>query len=538
MRSALRSPLPPACSRRRIAVAATGWLYARPRRRRAGAARRRGAAAGRARQARRRRRSLCSSLVWAAAAAALGLPRAGRASSGSIAAIACSRSASASGPTSTTGVSIAIVRQIPPRDALHARRALRAVYLPAALARLAAALSRAGATRRRARAAPARAARGRRRRARARSTPMLPRDDDGLLRSLTPDAVGPLAHALGPPLGLALLFAARGLARRRHRAWQVAVVLAALSATLHVLHGVNHGHDRLRCWSLILLVARRQDFTRPATATRVASRVRGARCSRPGRHRAYGGGGALGEPARRRPPVHAPFAGRETTSGLLGPHDARARPTSPAPFGDWFPLRVFLLGHRRRPCRSSQAGSRRGGTGCARRRTSARRSRALVQGVGHRHALAVRAARGQVVLLQRRRGGVPRLPGRRRGRDRLGRPDRRAGRVRRAVGRFVEHAHARDWRIAILGASGAAARALPRARPARAVPRRRGGRRHRRVLPRGPGDPQGAPVGTPARARRLPAPSCSTRARSRRAAGRARVDRARLARRPSRSAAS
>src|SRR5438128_1416601 len=38
---------------------------------------------------------------------------------------------------------------------------------------------------------------------------------EGLLRSLTPDAFGPFARAAGAFLGLALLFAARGLARRR-----------------------------------------------------------------------------------------------------------------------------------------------------------------------------------------------------------------------------------------------------------------------------------------------------------------------------------
>ncbi len=54
----------------------------------------------------------------------------------------------------------------------------------------------------------------------------LPGDDSGLLHSLTPDAVGPLAHAAGVLVGVALLVAARGLARRRRRAWQVATTLA------------------------------------------------------------------------------------------------------------------------------------------------------------------------------------------------------------------------------------------------------------------------------------------------------------------------
>ena len=48
---------------------------------------------------------------------------------------------------------------------------------------------------------------------------VLPGDDEGLLRSLTPDAVGPPARAAAVLAGIALLLAARGLARRRHRAW-------------------------------------------------------------------------------------------------------------------------------------------------------------------------------------------------------------------------------------------------------------------------------------------------------------------------------
>src|SRR6266851_239574 len=40
---------------------------------------------------------------------------------------------------------------------------------------------------------------------------LLPGEGAGLLRSLTPHAVGPLSRAAGASVGLALLFAARGL---------------------------------------------------------------------------------------------------------------------------------------------------------------------------------------------------------------------------------------------------------------------------------------------------------------------------------------
>src|SRR5205823_1234800 len=100
-------------------------------------------------------------------------------------------------------------------------------------------------------------------------------EDQGLLHSLTPDSVGPLAHAAGVLVAVALLVAARGLARRRHRAWQVATALAFFSVLLHVLHGFNHG-SLVSAVVLALLVARRHDFDRPgdsATRTLLAERL-------------------------------------------------------------------------------------------------------------------------------------------------------------------------------------------------------------------------------------------------------------------------
>src|SRR5262249_6872791 len=88
---------------------------------------------------------------------------------------------------------------------------------------------------------------------------VLPGTNDGLLRDLTPDAVGPLSHAACAFTGVALLFASRGLARRRRRAWQLAV---AVSTLLHVLHGINHG-PLVSTLVLILLVARRNVFVLP-----------------------------------------------------------------------------------------------------------------------------------------------------------------------------------------------------------------------------------------------------------------------------------
>ena len=54
-----------------------------------------------------------------------------------------------------------------------------------------------------------------------------------LLASL---AVRPVAKALAGPIGVALVYAARGLARGRRRAWQLALALLGLSTAIHLLH--------------------------------------------------------------------------------------------------------------------------------------------------------------------------------------------------------------------------------------------------------------------------------------------------------------
>src|SRR5436190_13255070 len=118
-----------------------------------------------------------------------------------------------------TGTSLAITRQIPERDALHTAGKLGVVYLPAAIVGLVVAvIGRSDGKRRRAPALVAAFV------AAGASLQLLhtvlPGGGGGVLRSLAPAAVDPLTRAAGAVTGLALLFAARGLARRRRRAWQ------------------------------------------------------------------------------------------------------------------------------------------------------------------------------------------------------------------------------------------------------------------------------------------------------------------------------
>jgi len=105
------------------------------------------------------------------------------------------------------GVSIAVVRQIPAREAFDVAARVSATYLPAALVAVtAAALALARPHGRRAPFVVATVV------AVAGSLnllhTMLPGTDAGLLRSLTPDAVGPLARAAGVLTAVALLVVA------------------------------------------------------------------------------------------------------------------------------------------------------------------------------------------------------------------------------------------------------------------------------------------------------------------------------------------
>ena len=238
------------------------------------------------------------------------------------------------------GVSIAFVRQVSARDAFDVASRLSAVYLPAALVAVGVACVAAG--RRRGGVAPVIV--GLLVAAGALLNLMhavLPGDDTGLLRSLTPDAVGPLARAAGVVASVALLVSARGLVRRRHRAWQVAVVVASLSATIHVVRGVTEG-TLASFVMLTLLLARRHDFDGPGdTSTRRMAFQRLAFsitfvCG-------YGLAVLWLNRINADQPMTLRFALAETTRGLLGFH-LHGSPHLNGTFGDWFPLSLLLLG--------------------------------------------------------------------------------------------------------------------------------------------------------------------------------------------------
>jgi hypothetical protein len=173
------------------------------------------------------------------------------------------------------GVSISVVRQVSLHDAFVAARDVRAVSLPALLAGLGGAIwgrvrSSSGSR------APLLLAWG----VAAAGTigladALLPSHDRTFLTVLAPDAVRPVTSALVGPLALALLVVARGLARRKRRAWQISLALLGGSSVLHLLHGFNAGAVTTTLLA-VALVAHRHEFDAPGD---LASRP-GLSCAR------------------------------------------------------------------------------------------------------------------------------------------------------------------------------------------------------------------------------------------------------------------
>jgi lysyl-tRNA synthetase class 2 len=344
--------------------------------------------------------------------------------------------------------SIAVVRQIPAQQAFDAAARSSSVYAAAAIAALGGALF--ASPERKRPAGPLVIAalvafagaldlvRG-----------ILPGDNEGVMRALTPDAVGPLTRAAATLVGLGLICAARGLARRRRRAWRVATAFAALSATFHVLHGLNAG-TLASTVVLVLLVARRESFDGPAAPeTRRLAITRALIVI--GTVAAFGTTALWLNRMVADQPFGPRFALDEIAAGALG-LNLGGSPHLVGAFGEWFPIALALLtgfgviwvvttliapwrhrvlegGRERERVRELV---RDHGTD-----TLApfvlRRDKSYFFGEGERSVLAYRVVHGVAIV-----SGDP-----------IG-PDEELPRV---VGAFVDHARGCGWRIAVLGAS-------------------------------------------------------------------------------------
>lgn len=343
-----------------------------------------------------------------------------------------------------TAVSILVVRQIAAEDAFRAAAAVRAVYIPAAVAGLAGALVGRARLPERPRApvllASLTVAAG----LLGLLDAILPEHSETLLTKLAP-GVHPLARALEGPFALALLYVAPGLARSRRRAWQIAVGLLAGATVLHVLHS-DYGAVPTGLLT-VALVSRREVFN-AAGDPHAKPRALGRAALFAAAIYGYGAATFWADRAAAGRPFSIAVAVRETTRALLG---VGLRHPS-GEFDRWLAVSVLLLG-----------------LGAAasllqvwlapwryRLRQEARErklARALVQawGADTLSPFVLRADKSylfsedeRAFLAYRVVGGVAIVSG-----DPIGPPEAFAP----LLDRFIEFTRERDWRLAVLGAS-------------------------------------------------------------------------------------
>ncbi len=350
------------------------------------------------------------------------------------------------------GVSILIVRQISAHQAFRDASTQQAVIVPAVLAGIAGAvLGRTRASSQaRSRVALAWLVAGVA--VLAVWNAVFPEHRRSLVAAFDPAQVHGLSKALVAPLAAVLIVAARSLARGSRRAWQTAVVVLAVLLVLHIGRRFSEGAV-LTGVVVVALVARRADFQRggdPDSKPRVLVHALVAAAS----IAAYGLVTLWVNRLMADQPYSLRFAFGVIGRALAGLSFRGADHLS-GPFADWFPLTIFFLGSSAlafvlaewlAPWRyrlQQEASDRRlAGT--------------LVQRWGA-DTLSPFALRGDksyfftrdrsAFLAYRVVGGIAIVAG-----DPIGPEGQRCDLVRD----FVEFAHQRGWRIAILGASEAA----------------------------------------------------------------------------------
>ncbi len=349
------------------------------------------------------------------------------------------------------GLSILVVRQVPGDAAFSAAAIERSVFLPAAFAGVAG------------------ASLGRPRPRSRLWSPLvlgwavagvgmlglldavLPQHRPSLLGAFAPEAAHGVSKGLVAPLSIALVVAARGLARRQRRAWQVALGLLAALMLLHAVRRFDEG-ALVAGLATMALLARRGDFGfrgDPAAKPRVLlhALVAGAALA------AYGVLTLWVNRLMTDRQFTFGFALQETARAAVGLNLRHAYHLSGA-FAAWFPVSEFalfvgaaglLLFEWLAPWRHRVIAEAR-----ERERVRAivaewgadtlapfalRADKSYFLGEGERSFLAYRVVGGVAVV-----AGDPVGP-----RDDL--PALLAG--------FIEFAHARGWRLAVLGASSA-----------------------------------------------------------------------------------
>ena len=242
-----------------------------------------------------------------------------------------------------TGVSIFVVRQIPAAEAFKAASRIEAVYLSAALAGVGgAALGvRRGAGRRWPKVLALLVATSGILDVASAITPAI-ESRLRMIENATPNFVPKTASALVVPAGLMLVVLARGLWRRRRRAWQLTLAAVIAAAALHLLKGLDYEEASANGLLALALIARRHDFAGrgdPSVRVNVARRALlyafGVFL--------YGFVALWINRAAADHPFTLAFAARETAESLVGAELVGVRHVA-GEFGRWFPLSVLLLG--------------------------------------------------------------------------------------------------------------------------------------------------------------------------------------------------
>ena len=347
------------------------------------------------------------------------------------------------------GVSILLVRQIPAHQAFHAAGAEQAIFIPAALAGAAGALL-------------ARQRRSAQPRARlvlawivagvgllAALDALFPEHRRSLVTALDAAHVHGLAKALVVPLAAALVVTARGLARGNRRAWQIAIALLVLLLVLHVERRFDEGAI-VTGVAVVALLARRADFRLrgdPEAKPRVLLHALALSAVVV----VYGLVTLWINRLMADQPYTVSFALRVTGRALAGFSFHGADHLS-GPVADWFPVSAFLLGWGSlalvlvewlAPWRYRQR--------CAAHEPELVRRLVTTWGADTLAPFALRADKSyffssddSAFLAYRVVGGVAIVSG-----DPIGCADARHELIRR----FLEFAHERGWRVAVLGVS-------------------------------------------------------------------------------------
>ncbi|MDE3024780.1 MAG: DUF2156 domain-containing protein, partial [Acidobacteriota bacterium] len=387
-------------------------------------------------------------LVWGVAAALVGLlarwARAERLTAGMLLAAAV-----AGWLYAVNGVSILVVRQIPAHNAFQAAAAEQAVVIPAVLCGIAGALL--GRTRTswapRSRVVLAWLVAGVG--LLAIVDAMFPEHRRSLVTSFDAAHVHGLSKALVEPLAIALVVTARSLARGSRRGWQLAAALLTLLLVLHIERGFDDGAI-VTGLAVVALLARRGDFRRrgdPSAKPRVALQA----VALVAVVLLYGIVTLWVNRLMADEPYTIGFALRVTARAAAGLSLTGAHHLS-GPVADWFPLTVFLLGAggavaillqwlapwRYRLLRAGHE-------------LAVVRGLVATFGVDTLAPFALRSdksyffARDESAFLAYRVvGGVAIVAG-----DPIGRTGSRADLLRS----FLEFAHERGWRVAVLGVS-------------------------------------------------------------------------------------